>query len=133
MLANGVSDVTVLTGDIHTFFAGTVTTSGRRHRAGRPRPSSSAARSPRTGIAEDLEKRGLPRSTEGGQAAGLRRINPHLAYAELSAKGYGVLEARPDELLVTYRSPSTVLEPKAEMRDLARFRVARGSTEVEVL
>ena len=60
-------------------------------------------------------------------------MNPHLAYADLSAKGYGVLEARPDELLVTYRSPETVFERKSKMNTLARFRVARGSTEVEVL
>ena len=60
-------------------------------------------------------------------------MNPHITYAQLSAKGYGVLEARPDELLVTYRSPETVLEPKSKVNTLARFRVARGSTDVEVL
>jgi alkaline phosphatase D len=132
VLADGVTDVTVLTGDIHTFFAGTVTTTGNV--AGRPAATEFVGGSiTSAGISEDLEKRGLPRSTEGGQEAGLRRMNPHLAYAQLSAKGYGVMEVRPDELRVTYRSPSTVLEPRAEIRDLANFRVARGSTQVEVL
>jgi alkaline phosphatase D len=132
VVAAGVRDVSVITGDIHTFFAGTVTTSGDA--AGTPAATEFVGGSiTSTGIAEDLEKRGLPRETEGGQAAGLRRMNPHISYAELSAKGYGVLEARPDELLVTYRAPETVLEPRAPMRDLARFRVARGSTEVEQL
>lgn len=132
VLAKGVRNVTVLTGDIHTFFAGTVTTTGDA--TGTPAATEFVGGSiTSTGIAEDLEKRGLPRDTEGGQSAGLRRMNPHIAYAELSAKGYGVLEAREDELLVTYRSPATVLQPQSEVRDLARFRVARGSTEVETL
>ena len=131
-LANGVSDITVLTGDIHTFFAGTVTTTGDA--AGQAAATEFVGGSiTSTGIAEDLEKRGLPRDTEGGQEAGLRGMNPHITYAQLSAKGYGVLEARADELLVTYRSPGTVLEPKSKMNTLARFRVARGSTDVEVL
>jgi alkaline phosphatase D len=132
VLANDVRDVTVLTGDIHTFFAGTVTTTGDA--AGTPAATEFVGGSiTSSGIAEDLENRGLPRDTEGGQERGLRGMNPHITYAHLSAKGYGVLEARPDELLVTYRSPETVMEPKSTVKTLAQFRVARGSTEVEVL
>jgi alkaline phosphatase D len=132
VLAGGVEDVTVLTGDIHTFFAGTVTTTGDA--AGQPAATEFVGGSiTSAGIAEDLEKRGIPRDTEGGQERGLRGMNPHIAYAQLSAKGYGILEARPDELLVTYRAPETVFEPKSKMQTLARFRVARGSTEVEIL
>lgn len=52
-------------------------------------------------------------------------------YAESESKGYGILEARADELLVIYRSPSTIATPTATVRDLARFRVARGSTVIE--
>jgi alkaline phosphatase D len=132
VLASGVQDVTVLTGDIHTFFAGTVTTTGDS--AGQPAATEFVGGSiTSSGIAEDLENRGIPRDTEGGQERGLRGMNPHITYAQLSAKGYGVLEARPDELLVTYRSPETVFEPKSKVSTLARFRVARGSTDVEVL
>ena len=131
-LSRGVKDIAVITGDIHTFFAGTVTTTGDA--AGQPAGTEFVGGSiTSTGIAEDLEKRGLPRNTEGGQEGGLRGMNPHIAYAELSAKGYGVLEARQDELLVTYRAPETVLQPKSKVNTLARFRVARGSTDVEVL
>jgi alkaline phosphatase D len=132
VLAAGVEDVTVVTGDIHTFFAGTVTTTGDA--TGTAAATEFVGGSiTSTGIAEDLERRGLPRDTEGGQERGLRGMNPHITYAQLSAKGYGVLEARADELLVTYRSPETVLEPRSVIKTLARFRVARGSTEVEVL
>ena len=132
VLARGVKDVTVITGDIHTFFAGTVTTTGDS--AGRPAATEFVGGSiTSTGIAETLEQMGLPRSTAGGQRRGLQTMNPHLAYVELEAKGYGVLEARRDELLVTYRSPETVMRPESPVRDLARFRVARGSTAVEQL
>ena len=132
VLDNDVKDITVLTGDIHTFFAGTVTTTGDA--AGQPAATEFVGGSiTSSGIAEDLEKRGVPRDTEGGQERGLRGMNPHITYAHLSAKGYGVLEARTDELLVTYRSPETVLEPKSKVNTLAQFRVARGRTEVEVL
>jgi phosphodiesterase/alkaline phosphatase D-like protein len=131
LVDSGVEDVTVLTGDIHTFFAGTVTTTGDISGGGAATEFVGGSITS-TGIAEDLEKRGLPRDTEGSQEAGLRRMNPHIAYAQLSAKGYGVLEVHPDELLVTYRSPETVLEPESKVTTLASFRVARGSTEVEV-
>ena len=132
VVGRGVQDVTVLTGDIHTFFAGTVTTTGDV--TGRPAATEFVGGSiTSSGIAEELEELGLPRDTESAQREGLRAMNPHIAYAELSAKGYGVLEARTDELRVTYRSPETVLRPEARVRDLAHFRVERGSTEVQVL
>ena len=132
VLASGVKDVTVITGDIHTFFAGTVTTTGDV--SGQPAATEFVGGSiTSSGIAEDLEGRGIPRDTEGGQERGLKGMNPHITYAQLSAKGYGVLEAKADELLVTYRSPETVFEPKSKVSDLARFRVARGSTDVEEL
>jgi len=43
-----------------------------------------------------------------------------------------VLEARPDELLVQYKSPRTVLQPRSTSFTLARFRVARGTPNLEV-
>ena len=48
-------------------------------------------------------------------------------------KGYGVLEARPDELLVSYKAPRSVQTPASAAFTLARFRVARGTPAVEVL
>jgi alkaline phosphatase D len=132
VVARGIRDVTVLTGDIHTFFAGTVTTTGDL--TGRRAATEFVGGSiTSTGIAEDLEERGLPRESEAAQSAGLRAMNPHIAYAQLSAKGYGVLEARGDALRVTYRSPATVLRPRAVVRDLARFSVERGEADVEIV
>jgi alkaline phosphatase D len=127
VLARGTKDVTVLSGDIHTFFAGTVTTTGRV--TGQPAATEFVGGSITTnGLAESF-----PGVDPAALAATIKADNPHITYAELKSRGYGVLEARPDELRVTYRSPGTVHEPRSEMRDLARFRVARGATTVETV
>ncbi len=132
LLAAGVKDITTMTGDIHAFFAGTVTTSGRID--GRPFATEFVGGSITSeGINAELEATGVPAG--GGpltpQAALVQ--NPHLAYAETESNGYGVLEARQGELLATFRSPSTIKQPTATIRDLARFRVASGSTQVQRL
>lgn len=123
-LRAGVQDITVLTGDIHTFFAGTVTTTGRI--GGTPAATEFIGGSiTSTGIRESVPAD--PVVTENG----LRAMNPHIEYVEVSSRGYGVMEVRPDELVVTYRRPRTVFEPRSQVEDLARFRVGRGSTRVE--
>jgi alkaline phosphatase D len=127
VLARGIKDVTVITGDIHTFFAGTVHTSGRIE--------SPAAATEFVGGA--ITAAGIQETLGGGDATAtettIRASNPHLAYVDARRKGYGVLEATPGELKVTFRSPRTVLAPRSEIDDIARFRVARGSTVVERL
>jgi hypothetical protein len=59
--------------------------------------------------------------------------NPHFVYANQSSKGYAVLEAKPDELLVTYKGVGTTQQPSSPPFTLARFRVPRGVAEVESL
>jgi len=60
----------------------------------------------------------------------VRALNPHLRYAELRSRGYGVLEARPDELTVTFRSPASIAAPTSSIPTIARFRVAAGQPRV---
>ncbi len=48
-----------------------------------------------------------------------------------SRRGYGVLEARADELRVAYRSPRSVVTPTSKADTLASFRVKSGSARVE--
>jgi hypothetical protein len=63
----------------------------------------------------------------------VRADNPHIKLSNQQYKGYGVLEARVDELLVQYRCPRTIAAPRSTSFTLARFRVARGISSVEVL
>jgi len=120
--ARGVAGVVALSGDLHTFLAGPVTASGR---AGTP-----------AGLVEvsggAISSQGLLdlKEDEGNVATLLedaaRGANPHLLYIEVLARGYGVLEARQDEMLVTLRSPRSVATRGAPTRDLARLRIPHG-------
>ena len=123
VLATGTKNVAVVTGDIHTFFAGTVTTSGR---LGSPAAATEFVAGSITseGIAEEF----------GGQAAitdQVQAVNPHITYTDTAKRGYGVVEARADELRVDFKAPDSVLVPRSPVRTLASFKVASGSTTVE--
>jgi alkaline phosphatase D len=135
ILRRDIDGVTVITGDIHTFFAGQVTTTGRA--TGRAAATEFVGGSITSeGIAQGVaEAMGLPENSPIVPLVTqrLEQNNPHYEFVDTEHRGYGVLEARPDELRVTFRSPRTVLEPRSEVRTLAEFRVPRGSPRVERL
>jgi alkaline phosphatase D len=131
ILARDIGGVVILSGDLHTFIAGAVTTTGRSD-----------------GVAGAVEFLGGAITSNGlldGQAPGPARdaaaraleqqgraVNPHFAFLDLLAKGYGVLEARAGELLVEYRSPESILVPTSPMRPLQRFRVLPDRAAIEL-
>jgi len=119
----GTQDVTFITGDIHTFFAGDVRTNGRI--TGKPVATEF--------VGGSITSSGLEQFVDAPAVLepALRALNPHLRYAETRSRGYGVLDVRPDELVVTYRSPSTIATPTSPMRTLARFRVGAGEPTVQ--
>jgi len=61
-----------------------------------------------------------------------RGLNPHLAFMDVLARGYAVIEARRDELLVTLRAVENVYQRPSPMRDLAVLRLVRGQETLEV-
>ena len=132
--ARGIQDVTFLTGDIHTFFTGVVTPSGR---LGAPTDGPPVATEfvggsiTSNGIVDEAAGEGGRTTVALPADQGVLTQNPHMVYSNQSNKGYGVLEARPGELLVKYRSPGTVLEPNSPVTTLQGFRVAKGNTEIE--
>ena len=129
----GVGGVSFITGDIHSFFAGGVSPSGKASDPNGFGATEFVCGSVTSkGIAEDFEESQTPIPGLTGQGAVIAN-NPHMRYADLLRKGYGVVEARPEELLVTFRGPRTTQQPKSVVDTLARFRVARGSTTVEQL
>ena len=133
--SRGIRDVAFLTGDIHTFFAGNVTPSGREG-AGEPAPVATefvGGAITSQGIADQYAGEGGAPAVAFPADAVVRANNPHIRFSNQQYKGYGVLEARPSELLVQYKSPRTVLQPRATSVTLARFRVARGTPSVQVL
>ena len=137
----GVEDIAFLTGDIHAFFAGQVTPSGRQPHAGTTNPEFGGS------VATEFVGGSMTSSGEAVDAGepaaqelvnrlddpAIRANNPHIVFSELQQRGYGVLEARPDRLDVVYRAARTVREPRSDVFDLARFRVAAGRPVVDVV
>jgi alkaline phosphatase D len=133
LLTKRIRDVVRLSGDIHTFFAGQVTTTGRSD--GIPALTEF--------IGGSISSNGIPegfRDRLGGDPAliaaiteQVKLVNPHIAYTEQRHRGYCIVEARADELIVDFRAPETVLTPGARMVTLQRFRVPRGEPRIELI
>jgi alkaline phosphatase D len=131
--SRGIENVSFLTGDIHTFFAGDVGLDGRG-------PESFATEF----VGGSITSLGVPETVEGTTGAPLTReqivlltnnlrvTNPHLKYTEQLSRGYGIVEARPGELLVELKGVDA-LTRTSEARSLGRMRVPSGTPRVEVL
>ena len=130
----GINNVSFLTGDIHTYFAGDVGVDGRG-------PESVATEF----VGGSITSLGIPESFQSTTGVPLTPaqfdlvtrniglINPHLRYNEQRSRGYAVLEARPDRLEVAFRAVDAMNPNARTARTLRRFRVAQGSQRVQVL
>ncbi len=126
VLDRGVKDVVALTGDIHTFFAGRITTSGRID--GTPAATEFVGGSVTSlGVKETLAN--APAVEELERAISVN--NPHIEYADFDKRGYGVLELSREAAICEFKAPGTALEKGSPVSTLAKFRVESGSVEVE--
>ena len=132
LLDKGIGGVSAFSGDIHTFFAGTVTTTGRS--TGTPAATEFVGGSITSeGIAQGVaEALGLPEndSTSVVVTDRLRQSNPQYEFVDTTHRGYAVAEATADELRVDLRGPQTVLEPKSEISTWASLRVGADNPTV---
>lgn len=123
VLANDIKNLTVLTGDIHTFVAGSLFTDGRV--TGRPVGTEF--------VGGAISSKGLEDTfgpvTPAGQL--LLATNPHLDYLELTRRGYMTVTASAADLKVRFRSPASTMVPTSSVSTLAAFTVANGSTSVQ--
>ncbi|HYF28262.1 MAG TPA: alkaline phosphatase D family protein [Baekduia sp.] len=120
-----IRGVTVVTGDIHTFFAGEVHPEGRST-GGRPAATEFVGGSI-TSAGLEREFGGLTPAAEAGAVAA---NSPHLRYAQLSRRGYGVLELTGGELRAMFRSPTSVRRADAPVETLAQFTVSHADGRV---
>jgi len=133
LAARGIDNVSFLTGDIHTFFAGDVGLDGRG-------PESHATEF----VGGSITSLGIPETLEattgappGGRDAlalvgrNLLVSNPHLRYLDEKNRGYGLVEATPQELRVQFKAVDAMQRTSAA-RTIGSFRVASGSQRVEV-
>ena len=128
----GVKNIASFSGDIHTYFAGTWTTTGRSD--GKPvGPEFVAGSISSYTIAENFKQNGVPEAEAALLVERLPENNPHLAYVNSTRHGYAVATVRPDELRVDFRSPTSTRDPNAKVETLARFSVERNDPELRVL
>ena len=115
--ARGTENIVALTGDIHTFFAGTVTTTGNN--TGDPIATEFVG-----GSATSL---GIPETFDVPPSIFdiVRASNPHIEYTNFEKRGYGILELGPNEATCEFKSVDAK-RPSANARTLAKFRVADG-------
>ena len=117
LLDHNVENMVILTGDIHTFFAGTASTSGNS--LGDPvAPEFVGGSATSLGLPEET---GYPPSVFDALAA----QDPHIIMHDFSKRGYTVIEARPDELLCEFKSVNALVKGSAPA-SLAKFRVGPG-------
>ena len=135
LLDRDVQDVTVVTGDIHTFFAVQITPSGAEpDQAGAAATEFVGGSISSRGIADTASRTPDDRALIADLSdAQVRVNNPHIVYSNQDVKGYAILEMRADELLVEYRGVQNARVPDSAVSTLQRFRVARGTPRVEVL
>jgi alkaline phosphatase D len=121
-----VKNLVGLTGDIHTFAAGNITTNGNI--TGKPVGTEL--------VGGSVTSFGLPEETGISAEAleGLRKASDkHILYADFERRGYCVVHVHPKELTAQFKSPDTIAAPTSPVRTIGRFRVKSGVPKLEVL
>jgi alkaline phosphatase D len=132
LLDQDIENVAAFTGDIHTFFAGYVTTTG----------DSSGTRAAAEFIGSSISSPGIPENL--GNSVGVSNpalyaaitqqvglLDPHITYNEQRHRGYALATASRDELRVDFRAVANVLDPKSDCFTLKSFRVPTGELEIQ--
>jgi alkaline phosphatase D len=132
LLEHGIENVAAFTGDIHTFFAGYVTTTG----------ANDGERAATEFIGSSISSPGIPENL--GKSVGVSNpeiyaaitenvgtTNPHITYNEQKHRGYSLVEARSDELRVDFRAVTDVMDPASDCFTLQSFRVPAGALEIQ--
>lgn len=128
ILGNNIQNVSAITGDIHTFFAGTAYTRGEKNAAGSRAafPEFVGGSATSSGLSDAV---GLPPST----LAGLAAVNPHINYYDFIKKGYGVLTVKKNELICEFKTVDHTTKGAGTATTAATFRVPLGSREPQLV
>ena len=121
VIDSGIQNVVAITGDIHTFFAGTAYTKGDEQTPG------SRAAFPEF-VGGSCTSLGIPEATglDENVLAGLALNNPHIDFYNFSKRGYGVIEATKTGLTCELKSvDATTRNQPASL--LAKFNVQPGN------
>jgi alkaline phosphatase D len=118
-----VKNLVVLSGDIHTFIAGNLTTTGEK--SGTPIGTELVGGSATSlGLPEEL---GIPAATLD---AARQASDPHVVYAEFEHRGYCVVTATKKELVGEFKAVDTTQQPTSPVSTIAKFKVESGTPEL---
>ena len=123
-VAKHVKNLVALSGDIHTFFAGNLTTTGGN--GGQPVGTEL--------VGGSITSLGLPEATGFPPAAldAIRKAaDPQVIFADFESRGYCVVTVDQSKLIGEFKSVSTTQSPTATPTTLARFQVNNGSTSLQ--
>jgi alkaline phosphatase D len=124
ILDNNIQNVVAVTGDIHTFFAGTAYTTGDQS-TGRPAfPEFVGGSATSTGLPEAT---GLPPDV----LAALAAANPHISFYDFVKRGYGVIELGPTGAVCELKAVDAKTPGATTPTTIARFRVPLGARSPE--
>ena len=119
MRANSVSNVVALTGDIHTFFAGTATDDGSD--LGQPTlPEFVVGSATSHGLPEET---GLPTSVITPL---IQTLDTHITYTDLERRGYAIVGVSPSEVTCEFKVVQTAKRDGGVAATSAKFRVPSG-------
>lgn len=120
----GVQNLVVLSGDIHTFIAGNLTTTGEA--SGTPVGVELVGGSVTSfGLPEEL---GIPAAT----LEALRQAaDPHTIYADFEHRGYCVVTASQDQLIGEFKAVNSTQTKTSTAFSLAKFKVEPGTPTLQ--
>ena len=122
IIDNNVRNVAAITGDIHTFFAGTAYTRGDKNASGSRAafPEFVGGSATSAGLSEAT---GLSPST----LAVLATSNPHIDFYDFINKGYGVLTIKKNEIICELKAVDASKPNAGTATTIATYRVPLGS------
>jgi phosphodiesterase/alkaline phosphatase D-like protein len=129
----GIEDVSFLTGDIHTFFAGNVGVDGHGPSSYATEFVCGSVTSP--GVPETVAATaGLPLPTDVTLLITnqLKIFNPHIKFDDQRSRGYAIVEASEQQLDVAFKGVDAKVKG-AKPRVLRQLRVERGTPRVQLL
>jgi alkaline phosphatase D len=130
-----IPDVVFLTGDIHTFFAGSVLRDGTEGPAVASEIVGGSTTSPGTAEVLSETSGGVPPELiEPLSDSGVPANNPWITYADTRTHGCTVLDVGPEEVRARNLGSRDVktLEGSRDVREIADLRVRRGTPGVAV-
>jgi alkaline phosphatase D len=118
----GVENLVVLSGDLHNFVAGNLTTNGEQ--SGIPVGTEMLAGSATSfGLPEET---GIPASTLQAIA---KSSDPHIVFTDLTPRGYGVVTVQQNQVTGEFKTTDTSV-PNSPATSLAKFVVESGTPKL---